>query len=202
MNTTTKLHTTEQAEAALTSARKTIEGSDQAVAAAEAKVARLEREHQDVLAADTLDHGEAETIEKKRDHTRRERDHLLVRRAGLERRLREAENGVATAQLAEQAERLRATIEARNALAVKAGEWAAATIKLGLTLDGDEGDRTRTQLNDNACMLAGELAERGVKVDLPEAIAIRLPEQAVNIAGEAVSTRDAVIIQARRLMGL
>jgi hypothetical protein len=50
MNTTTKLQTTEQAEAACASARKTIEESDQAVAAAEAKVTELEREHQDVLA--------------------------------------------------------------------------------------------------------------------------------------------------------
>ena len=50
MNTTTKLKTTEQAEAACASARKTIEESDQAVAAAEAKVTELEREHQDVLA--------------------------------------------------------------------------------------------------------------------------------------------------------
>jgi hypothetical protein len=155
-----------------------------------------------VLAADTLDHGQAETIEKKRDHARRERDRLLARRAGLERRLREAEGGLATAQLAEQAERLRATIEARNALAVKAGQWAAATIKLGLTLDGDEGERTRTQLNDNARRVAGDLAERGVKIDLPEAIATRIPEEAVNISGEAFSTRDAVILQARRLMEL
>jgi hypothetical protein len=107
-----------------------------------------------------------------------------------------------TAQLAEHAERLRATIEARNALAVKAGQWAAATIKLGLTLDGDEGDRTRTQLNDNERKLAGELAERGVKIDLPEAIATRLPKEAVNISGEAFSSRDGVIVQARRLMGL
>jgi hypothetical protein len=183
-------------------ARKTIEESDQAVAAVEAKVTELEREHQDVLAADTLDHGQAGGIEKKPDHARRERDHLLARRAGLERRLREAENGLATAQLAEWAERLRATIEARNALAVKAGQWVAATIKLGLTLDGDEGERTRTQLNDDAQKLAGELAERGVKADLPEAIATRLPEEAVNIAGTAFSTRDAVILQARRLMGL
>ena len=202
MNTTTKVQTTEQAEAARTSARKTIEESDQAVAAAEAKVTELEREHQDVLAADTLDHSQAETIEKKRDHARRERDHLLARRAGLERRLREAENGLATAQLAEQAERLRATIEARNALAVKAGQWAAATIKLGLTLDGDEGERTRTRLNQDARELAASLGERGVKIDLPEAIAARLPEDAVNISGEAFSTRDAVILQARRLMGL
>jgi chromosome segregation ATPase len=202
MNPTTKLQTTEQAEAACTSARKAIEESDQAVAAAEAKVTELEREHQDVLAADTLDHGQAEAIEKKRDHARRERDHLLARRADLERRLREAENGLAKAQLAERAERLRATIEARNALAVKAGQWAAATIKLGLTLDGDEGERTRTQLNDNARKLAGELAERGVKIDLPEAIATRLPEEAVNISGQAFSSWDAVIIQAKRLMGL
>jgi hypothetical protein len=202
MKTPTKPQTTEQAEAARTSARKAIEESDQAVAAAEARVTELEREHQDTLAADTLDHGQAEAIEKKRHHARRERDHLLARRAGLERRLREAEDGLATAQLAEQAERLRATIEARNALAVKAGEWAAATIKLGLTLDGDQGERTRTQLNDNARKIAGELAERGLKVDLPEAIATRLPEEAVSISGEALSTRDAVIIQARRLMGL
>jgi hypothetical protein len=54
------------------------------VAAAEAKVTELEREHQDVLAADTLDHGQAETIEKKRDHARRERYHLLARRAARE----------------------------------------------------------------------------------------------------------------------
>jgi hypothetical protein len=50
--------------------------------------------------------------------------------------------------------------------------------------------------------LAGELAERGVKIDLPEAIATRLPEEAVNISGEAFSSRAAVIIQAKRLMGL
>jgi hypothetical protein len=153
-------------------------------------------------AADALDHGRAETIEKERDRARRERDHLLARRAGLERRLREAENGLAIAKCVEEAERLRGTIETRNALTVKAAQWAEATIKLGLTLDGDEGDRTRTHLNDQARKLVLELAERGVKIDLPEAAATRLPEEDVNISGENFSSRDTVIIQGRRLMGL
>jgi hypothetical protein len=39
-------------------------------------------------------------------------------------------------------------------------------------------------------------------MDLPEAIATRVQEEAVNISGEAISTRDGVILQARRLMGL
>jgi hypothetical protein len=116
----------------------------------------------------------------------------------LERRLREAENALAVAARFEEAEQLRATIETRNALAVKAAQWVEATMKLSLTLHGDQGDNTRTQLNDQARKLASEFA----KIDLPEAIAARLPEEAVTISGEAVSTRDAVIIQARRLMGL
>jgi hypothetical protein len=175
---------------------------EEAVAAAEAKITQLEREHQDVPAADTLDHGRAEAIEKKRDHARRERDHLRATRAGLERRLREAENGLAIAQLAEQAERLRATIETRNALTVEARQWVEATMRLGATLNGDQGDNTRTQLNDQARKLVSELAERGVKIQLSEALATRLPEETFKISGEGLSARDAVIVQARRLLGL
>jgi hypothetical protein len=128
-----------------------------------------------------------QTIEKKRDHARRERA-LACQACGSRAEtsgVRERACDGSTCRTGRAASR-----DDRGAQRPRGqtGQWVAATIKLGLTLDSDEGERT--QLNDNARKLVGELAERGVKIDLLAAIATRLPEAAVTISGEALSSRE------------